>query len=87
MATVWYGDMAPLTHGGKIISIIYGFMWAPLFIWLTGLLFQSKFQKLIKHSLHAYHREAKEAEEIATELLKENHQQEKEIEKIQKEIN
>jgi voltage-gated potassium channel len=26
MSTIGYGDMAPLTHGGKVIAIIYGFM-------------------------------------------------------------
>ena len=26
MSTIGYGDMAPLTHRGKVISIIYGFM-------------------------------------------------------------
>ena len=86
MSTIGYGDMAPLTHGGKIIAIIYWFMWAPLFIVLTWLLFQTRFQKLIKHSIHAYHREAKEAEEIAATLLKENKKQEQEIKKEEKEI-
>ena len=78
--------MAPITHGGKVISIIYGFMWAPLFIWLTGLFFQSKFQKLIKHSLHAYHKEAKEAEEIALENQKAIKKEKKEIEQIHEEV-
>lgn len=59
MSTIGYGDMAPLTYGGKVMSIIYGFMGAPLFIWLTGLFFQNKFQKLIKNSIHAYHRDIK----------------------------
>lgn len=86
MSTIWYGDMAPLTHGGKIISIIYGFMWAPLFIWLTWLLFQTRFQKLIKHSFHAYHKEAKEAEALAQENKKALKKEQKEIEEIHDEI-
>ena len=68
MSTIGYGDMAPLTHGGKIISIIYGFMGAPLFIGLTWILFQSKFQKIVKGSIHAYHKELKEAQEEAKKL-------------------
>ena len=86
MSTIGYGDMAPVTHGGKIIAIIYGFMWAPLFIGLTWLLFQTRFQKLIKHSIHAYHREAKEAEAIALQNQKELKKEQKEIEKIHEEI-
>ncbi|MBU0626093.1 potassium channel family protein [Patescibacteria group bacterium] len=35
MATIGYGDVAPLTYGGKVTAIIYGFMGAPLFIGLT----------------------------------------------------
>ena len=86
MSTIWYGDMAPITHGGKIVAIIYWFMGAPLFIWLTGLIFQTRFQKLIKHSIHAYHREAKEAEMIALQNQKEIRKEEKEIEEIHDEV-
>lgn len=86
MSTIWYGDMAPLTHGGKVISIIYGFMGAPLFIWLTWLLFQTRFQKLIKHSIHSYHKEAKEAETLALQNEKTLQKEEKEIEKINEEV-
>lgn len=32
MATVGYGDMAPLTNAGKVVAILYGFMGAPLFV-------------------------------------------------------
>ena len=77
MSTIGYGDMAPLTHGGKVISIIYGFMGAPLFIGLTWILFQSKFQKMVKGSIHAYHKELKEAEKEAEKLwadLKKEHE-------------
>lgn len=84
MSTIGYGDMAPLTHGGKIISIIYGFMGAPLFIGLTWLIFQTRFQKLIKHSMHAYHREVKETEELALQNQKDIKKEEQEIEKIEK---
>lgn len=72
MSTIGYGDMAPITNGGKVISIIYGFMGAPLFIWLTGLFFQSKFQHIVKNSIHSYHKEIKQADkdiQEAEELL------------------
>jgi len=35
MATVGYGDIAPVTYAGKILAIFYGFMGAPLFIGIT----------------------------------------------------
>jgi len=86
MATVGYGDMAPLTYGGKILSIIYWFMWAPLFIGLTWVILQSKFQKLIKHSIHAYHKEVKEAKDLVLENQKAIKKEQKEIEEIHEEV-
>ena len=86
MSTIGYGDMAPLTQGGKIASIIYGFMGAPLFIWLTGLFFQSKFQHLIKKSIHSYHMEIKEAEKMTIKLEKENRKQNEVIQEIEETI-
>jgi hypothetical protein len=50
------------------------------------LLFQTRFQKLIKHSIHAYHREAKEAEAIALENQQELKKEQQEIEAIHDEI-
>ena len=86
MATVGYGDMAPMTHWGKVLAIIYGFMWAPLFIGLTWVILQSKFQKLIKHSIHTYHKEVKETEVLALENQKAIKKEQKEIEKIHDEV-
>ncbi len=86
MSTIGYGDMAPITHAGKLVSMFYGFMGAPLFIGFTWIVFQSKFQKILKASIHAYHKEAKEAEKIALELEKENKKQDKEIKEIQDEV-
>lgn len=76
MSTIGYGDMAPLTHSGKLMAIVYGFMWAPIFIWLTGLFFQSRFQNLVKTSIHNYHKEIKEAEKLSNELKNELVQEE-----------
>jgi hypothetical protein len=86
MSTIGYGDMAPLTHGGKIVSIVYGFMGAPLFIGLTGLFFQSKFQHIVKNSIHAYHKEIKEAEKITAALQQENDIQNEEIQNLEETI-
>jgi len=86
MSTIGYGDMAPLTHAGKLVAMFYGFMWAPLFIGFTWLLFQSKLKKMLQASIHAYHREAKEAEKMALQIQKENKRQDKEIKEIQEEV-
>ncbi|MCX6823382.1 MAG: potassium channel family protein [candidate division SR1 bacterium] len=85
MSTIGYGDIFPLTHAGKVIAIIYGFMGAPLFVGLTGLFFQNKFQVLVKHSIHAYHKEAREAELLALQNQKTIKKEEAEIKKIEKE--
>ena len=86
MSTIWYGDMAPITHAGKTLSIIYGFMGAPLFIWLTWLFFQSRFQSLVKNSIHNYHKEIKEAEKLSKEFEKENKLQKEKIEEIKEDL-
>ncbi len=86
MSTIGYGDIAPITHAGKIVAIFYGFMGAPLFIWFTWIVFQSKIQKLLKASIHAYHKEAKEAEELALQMAKVNKRQDKKIEQIENEV-
>ena len=87
MATVGYWDMAPLTYGGKTMAILYGFMGAPLFIWLTWIILQSKFQKIVKWSIHEYHKEIKEAAKTAKKLwvdLKKEYEVQKEtLQKIE----
>lgn len=86
MSTIGYGDMAPVTHAGKLVAMFYGFMGAPLFVGFTWLVFQSKFQTMLKSSIHAYHREAKEAEKMALQMEKENKRQNKQIKKIEEEV-
>ena len=41
---------------------------------------------MLQASIHAYHREAKEAEELALQMQKSNKRQNKEINKIEKEV-
>lgn len=86
MSTIGYGDMAPLTHAGKLVAMFYGFMGAPLFIGFTWLLFQSKLKKMLQASIHAYHKEAREAEKISLQLEKQNRKQDKQIKEIQEEV-
>jgi len=86
MATVGYGDMAPMTYSGKILAIFYGFMGAPLFVGLTSIFLQTKFQNIVKNSIHNYHKEIKDAEHLAEELKKENEIQKEKIEEIKEEM-
>lgn len=86
MSTVGYGDFSPVTHIGKILSIIYGFMWAPLFIAMIWIILQSKFQKLVKHSIHSYHQEVKEAEKIAQTMKEETETQQEIIKELEETI-
>ena len=86
MSTVGYGDFSPITHTGKILSIIYWFMWAPLFIAMIWVILQSKFQKLVKHSIHAYHQEVKEAEKIAQTIKEETEVQQEVIKEFQENV-
>ncbi len=87
MATVGYGDMAPITYGGKILAIFYWFMGAPLFVGITGIILQSKFQKIVKGSIHEYHKELKEAalaaKKLGNDLKKEHKLQEETIQQIE----
>lgn len=87
MATVGYGDMAPMTNAGKIVAIFYGFMGAPLFVGITGIILQSKFQKIVRGSIHEYHKELKEAalaaKKLGNDLKKEHELQEETIQQIE----
>jgi len=86
MSTIGYGDVVPITHTGKLVAMLYGFMGAPLFVGLTWIFFQSKLQKMLQKSIHAYHKEAKEAEKLELALTQQNKKQNKKIKKIEEEM-
>ena len=62
-------------------------MGAPLFIGLTGIILQSKFQKVVRGSIHEYHKELKEAakaaKQLGQDLQKEHELQTETIEQIE----
>jgi len=55
-------------------------------MWLAGLLFQSRLHKLVKWSIHAYHKEIKEAEKFARQTKNEIKKQNKKIQVIEEEV-
>ena len=89
-STIWYGDVIPVTHVGKIIAMVYAILWVPLFVWITSVVMELRFKKFVFHNFEHHTKSFKKADaELRKELVEEelrNLQQEKEIKKIEKEI-
>lgn len=49
MATIGYGDFVPQTDPGKFMSMIYAMMGVPLFVYITSMMIDYRFQKYIQH--------------------------------------
>ncbi len=62
MATIWLGDIAPRTDLWKIVVMIYAFLWVPLFISLSWLILESRFNKRLKRYITKFYKEIHEAE-------------------------
>lgn len=90
-STIWYGDIIPLTHFGKIVAMIYALLWVPLFVWITSVVMELRFKKFVFHHFEHSTKSLKRAEaQIKKELVQEelrNTKQSKEIKKIEKELN
>ncbi len=56
MTTVGLGDIVPSTDFWKILAMLYAVMWAPLFIFLTGVMVEQRISWLVKsyvkHNTH-----------------------------------
>lgn len=97
MATIWFGDITPHTNTWKILVMIYAFIWVPLFVSLSWLILETRFNKHLKKyitkfykELHAAEMELKEVEDKVWEELWDVMKQEKKteinVEKTQKDV-
>jgi peptidoglycan hydrolase CwlO-like protein len=73
MATIGFWDITPQTDLWKVLVIIYAFLWVPLFISISWLRLESKFNKRIKW--------------YVTKVYKEVHTAEEELKQIESKIN
>lgn len=62
MSTVWLWDITPKTELWKIFVIIYSFLGVPLFLSVSGLILESRFNRRIKSYISKFHKELHEAE-------------------------
>ena len=76
MATIWFGDVTPQTALWKVFVMIYAFIWVPLFVSLSWLILETRFNKHLKKyitkfykELHAAEMELKEVEDRVWEEL------------------
>ncbi len=45
-ATIWFGDLVPMTVAGKILTMWYAIFYVPLFLYAMNIVFQSNFQRI-----------------------------------------
>jgi uncharacterized protein (DUF2062 family) len=45
-ATIWFGDLVPMTIAGKILTMWYAIFYVPLFLYSMNIVFQANFQKI-----------------------------------------
>ena len=57
-ATIGFGDLVPITIGGKIVTMLYAVFYVPLFLYVMTLLYQNNIEKLrtrdmnLEHNIH-----------------------------------
>lgn len=45
-ATIGFGDLVPLTLGGKIVTMLYAVFYVPLFLYVMTLIYQNNIERL-----------------------------------------
>lgn len=62
MSTVWLWDIVPQTDTWKVFVVIYSLLWVPLFLSVSGLILESRFNRRIKSFVSKFYKELHEAE-------------------------
>lgn len=55
-ATIWFGDLVPMTVAGKVLTMGYAIFYVPLFLYAMNIVFQSNFKR-IRHEDEALEQE------------------------------
>lgn len=69
ISTIGYGDIIPMTHAGKVLTIIYALIGVPLFIFAAGLIIEARLRGFVVSHLH-HHQE--QINKLKAENQKEN---------------
>jgi len=97
MATVGFGDITPHTPLGKTIVMIYALTGVPLFVSLSGIILESRFNRTVKHHVNKFYRELQEAEreiqamedrvsDEISDVMEETEHNEDKIDRTQKDV-
>lgn len=97
MSTIGYGDITPHTEAGKWLVMIYALMGVPLFVSLSGIILENRFNRSIKRHITKFYREIHTAEnelkvmeeKVASELgdiMEETGSTEEKVEDTQKDV-
>ena len=97
MATVGFGDITPHTAWGKAIVMIYALTWVPLFVSLSWIILENRFNRTVKQHVNKFYREIQEAEreiqamedrvsDEISEVMEETENNEDKIDRTQKDV-
>lgn len=56
MSTIGYGDIVPLTHAGKSLTMVFAFLGVPMFIALSWVILENRFRKIMQTHLFEYNK-------------------------------
>lgn len=84
ITTIGYGDITPITQPWKIISMIYAFMWVPIFFGIMGILLENRIKKTMEIHMMDLKKELIDTEEKLEETERKLLKEEKVLVKIKR---